>query len=56
MVLQQTMYHNVSQNFFSIMQLFLMYLEREIGLSDCSSICVSVDAFYGIHWAFLENL
>lgn len=44
-VLQQIVYHNVSQNLFGIMELFLMYLEMEMVLGDCSSIWVSVDAF-----------
>lgn len=32
-------------NLFSITQLFLTYLEMEIVLGDCSSSCVSADAF-----------
>lgn len=38
MILQQIVYHNVSQNLFGIMELFLMYLEMEMVLGDCSSI------------------
>lgn len=44
--LQQIVYHNVSQNLCSIMQLFLTYLEMEIILGDNSSNCVSIDAFF----------
>lgn len=46
MALQQIVYHNVSQNLCSIMQLFLTYLEMEIILGDNSSNCVSIDAFF----------